>query len=206
MSQGTQPGFRAGPALPRPASLGSFHSSLCRSAGLVDWPALLPELFTRFMWAFEVPVGAASGTPPFCESGGRRAGRQAFLAAEDGRLLSMRCPAWNFAVMLHHTASCFGMWLPALDGSRLPRLMHPLDRHPLGLPAAFPAPGLCQLLFHSEQKSRSSCIAKATIYLLGRAGSQGAGQLEDPGVLCWGPGLGVGGWVGCGRGGIPGWL
>lgn len=78
--------------------------------GLVDWPALLPQLFTRFMWAFEVPVGAASGTPPF----------------------------------------------------------------------SFPAPGLCQLLFHAEQKSRSSCIAKATVYLLGRAGSQGEGQLDDP--------------------------
>ena len=38
-----------------------------RHAGLVDWPALLPRLFTRFMWAFEVPVGAATGTPPFCE-------------------------------------------------------------------------------------------------------------------------------------------
>ncbi len=35
--------------------------------GLVDWPALLPELYTRFVWAFEVPVGAATGSPPFCE-------------------------------------------------------------------------------------------------------------------------------------------
>ncbi|KAL4431419.1 hypothetical protein ABPG75_006675 [Micractinium tetrahymenae] len=78
--------------------------------GLVDWPTLLPQLFTRFMWAFEVPVGAASGTPPF----------------------------------------------------------------------SYPAPGLCQLLFHAEQKSRSSCIAKATIYLLGRGGRTAEGQLEDP--------------------------
>lgn len=35
--------------------------------GLVDWAALLPQLYTRFMWAFEVPVGAAAGSPPFCE-------------------------------------------------------------------------------------------------------------------------------------------
>ena len=36
-------------------------------AGLVDWRALLPELYTRFVWAFEVPVGAAAGSPPFGE-------------------------------------------------------------------------------------------------------------------------------------------
>lgn len=61
--------------------------------GLVDWPALLPPLFTRFMWAFEVPVGAATGSPPF----------------------------------------------------------------------SYPAPGLCQLVFNAEQKSRSSCIAKVDL-------------------------------------------
>jgi hypothetical protein len=30
---------------------------------------LLPQLLTSFMWAFEVPVGAATGTPPVCEWG-----------------------------------------------------------------------------------------------------------------------------------------
>ncbi|KAI3424360.1 hypothetical protein D9Q98_009913 [Chlorella vulgaris] len=76
--------------------------------GMVDWPVLLPQLYTRFMWAFEVPVGAATGSPPF----------------------------------------------------------------------SYPAPGLCQLLFNAELKSRSSCIAKATIYLLGRGG--GGSPQQDP--------------------------
>jgi hypothetical protein len=56
--------------------------------GLVDWPALLPTLFTRFMWAFEVPVGGATGSPPFCEepwgtgggAGGARGGEELVLA------------------------------------------------------------------------------------------------------------------------------
>jgi hypothetical protein len=39
----------------------------CCTAGMVDWPVLLPQLYTRFMWAFEVPVGAATGSPPFCK-------------------------------------------------------------------------------------------------------------------------------------------
>lgn len=60
--------------------------------------------------------------------------------------------------------------------------LHPKFASPL---AAYPAPGLAQLLFGSEQKSRSSCIAKATVYLLGRGGGGGGGGdgLDDPGGL-----------------------
>ena len=50
-------------------------------------------------------------------------------------------------------------------------------------PAAYPAPCLAQLLFWSEQKSRSSCIAKATVYLLGRNGGGSVKELDDPGGL-----------------------
>ena len=61
---------------------------------------------------------------------------------------------------------------------------------------AYPAPGLCQLMFAAEQKSRSSCIAKAIIYLLGRGGggeggvaamAGGAEPSADPGVHAWCP-------------------
>eukprot|EP00887_Chlorella_sp_A99_P008247 scaffold12.g8247.t1 len=67
--------------------------------GLVDWPALVPQLFTRFMWAFQVPVGTATANPPF----------------------------------------------------------------------TFTAPLLCAAAFATDLKSRSTCIAKAAVYLLGRS-------------------------------------
>lgn len=144
-----------------------FLSVFC--AGLVDWPALLPELLTRFMWAFEVPVGAATGSPPFCEC---------LVGALAGPGGCRRC------------CSVIGWLLPSGFSQRLqppahtpPKPVHP-PTPPSGAypPAAYPAPGLCQLLFQAEQKSRSSCIAKATIYLLGRTG--GAVGQEDPGG-CW---------------------
>jgi hypothetical protein len=34
-------------------------------AGAVDWAALLPEVWTRLLWAFHLPVGAATASPPF---------------------------------------------------------------------------------------------------------------------------------------------
>lgn len=34
------------------------------TAGLVDWPALMPQLYTKFMWVFAVPVGTATQSPP----------------------------------------------------------------------------------------------------------------------------------------------
>lgn len=33
--------------------------------GLVDWPSLMPEIWSRFMWVFSVPVGTASSSIPF---------------------------------------------------------------------------------------------------------------------------------------------
>ncbi|KAH7621507.1 hypothetical protein Ndes2526B_g03845 [Nannochloris sp. 'desiccata'] len=33
--------------------------------GLVDWPKLVPELCNRFLWAFNLPVGSATSSPPF---------------------------------------------------------------------------------------------------------------------------------------------
>ena len=32
--------------------------------GVINWPALVPELTNRLMWAFQLPVGTASGGPP----------------------------------------------------------------------------------------------------------------------------------------------
>ncbi|KAL3134782.1 hypothetical protein ABBQ32_007768 [Trebouxia sp. C0010 RCD-2024] len=33
--------------------------------GLIDWHPYLPRLFSQLQWAFQVPVGTASATPPF---------------------------------------------------------------------------------------------------------------------------------------------
>lgn len=33
--------------------------------GLVDWQPYLPRLFNQLQWAFQVPVGTATATPPF---------------------------------------------------------------------------------------------------------------------------------------------
>jgi len=33
--------------------------------GLVDWPKLVPELCNRYLWAFNLPVGSATSSPPF---------------------------------------------------------------------------------------------------------------------------------------------
>lgn len=35
------------------------------SLGLIDWHPYLPRLFSQLQWAFQVPVGTASATPPF---------------------------------------------------------------------------------------------------------------------------------------------
>ena len=34
-------------------------------AGLINWQALLPKLYTHILWTFRVPVGTANETPPF---------------------------------------------------------------------------------------------------------------------------------------------
>ena len=34
-------------------------------AGVVSWGPLVPRLYTSLMWAFHVPVGTATATPPF---------------------------------------------------------------------------------------------------------------------------------------------
>lgn len=44
--------------------------------------------------------------------------------------------------------------------------------------AAYPAPGLCQVVFNAEQNSRSGCIAKAAVYLLGRGSGTGSGAAD----------------------------
>ena len=36
--------------------------------GLIDWHSLMPRLATHWGWAFEVPVGAATASPPFYSS------------------------------------------------------------------------------------------------------------------------------------------
>ena len=33
--------------------------------GLVNWAAMIPELANRFLWAFNLPVGTATASPPF---------------------------------------------------------------------------------------------------------------------------------------------
>ena len=38
---------------------------LLASAGVVAWSELVPRLYTSLMWAFHVPVGTATATPPF---------------------------------------------------------------------------------------------------------------------------------------------
>ena len=37
----------------------------CCCAGVVAWGPLVPRLYTSLMWAFHVPVGTATATPPF---------------------------------------------------------------------------------------------------------------------------------------------
>jgi hypothetical protein len=38
---------------------------VARCAGVVAWGPLVPRLYTSLMWAFHVPVGTATATPPF---------------------------------------------------------------------------------------------------------------------------------------------
>lgn len=35
------------------------------SAGVVDWGPLVPQLYTRLLWVFRLPVGSATAEPPF---------------------------------------------------------------------------------------------------------------------------------------------
>lgn len=46
--------------------------------GLIDWHPYLPRLFSQLQWAFQVPVGTASATPPF--------GKLASLSGQSGRV------------------------------------------------------------------------------------------------------------------------
>ena len=34
----------------------------------MDWHPLIPRLYTHILWAFHVPVGTASASPPFGDS------------------------------------------------------------------------------------------------------------------------------------------
>lgn len=58
---------------------------------------------------------------------------------------------------------------------RTSMLTHPPPTPPTRPPTAFPVPLSCQSMFASDIKSRSTCVAKAIIYLLGRAGPQISG-------------------------------
>lgn len=50
----------------------AFHFRTCEIAvphpGAIDWAPLLPRLFSKCLWAFQVPVGTASAAPPFGEA------------------------------------------------------------------------------------------------------------------------------------------
>ena len=46
----------------------SFLSLLFIPAGLINWRPYMPRLLNQLQWAFQVPVGTASATPPFSMS------------------------------------------------------------------------------------------------------------------------------------------
>ena len=63
----------------------------------MDWAPLMPQLYTRIMWAFHLPVGSATASPPISaplpvssEHTGPRAAHRCSFAPGDQALHCMR--------------------------------------------------------------------------------------------------------------------